>query len=257
MLADLQSRFAKGLLDPDVAPPDELADRLGRDVARRYGIYRNNVVVSLVEALMDAFPAVLRIVGEEFFRGAAGVYVRADPPTSPILLEYGSGFADFLAGFEPAVLLPYLADVARLETAYVRAHHAADEEVMDATILQSLTPDQLTQARLVPHASTQVVRSAYPIHTIWHLNAAADNDPTGPITEGAQDVLVCRPVFDVETHTLPAGAAAFLSALAEDASLAVAVDEANRDNPAFDLAKTLTCLLETGALHDCLLAADK
>ena len=44
---------------------------------------------------------------------------REHPPTSPVLTEYGDGFADWIAGFEPAAALPYLADMARLERARV------------------------------------------------------------------------------------------------------------------------------------------
>jgi hypothetical protein len=74
----------------------------------------------LTEALKDAFPAVHRIVGPEFFQAMARAYIVLEPPRSPILLDYGAGFPDFIGEFEPAAVLPYLADVARIERAWRR-----------------------------------------------------------------------------------------------------------------------------------------
>ncbi len=81
---------------------------------------------SLIDALRTKFPATERIVGEEFFRAMARVFVIAHPPRSKILHTYGDDFGDFIAAFEPAAELAYLADVARLEAARTRAYHAAD-----------------------------------------------------------------------------------------------------------------------------------
>jgi hypothetical protein len=44
-------------------------------------------------------------------------YVALAPPSSPIMLDYGAGFPDFIGAFEPAKCLPYLQDVARIERA--------------------------------------------------------------------------------------------------------------------------------------------
>jgi hypothetical protein len=67
----------------------------GSDPARRFAVYRNNVVVSLIDALADTFPVTQELVGEDFFRAMAGVFVRHAPPTSALLAEYGEGFSGF------------------------------------------------------------------------------------------------------------------------------------------------------------------
>ena len=126
VLADLQAAFAGALLDPAKAAPTALSSSEGRRQSRRFDVYRNNVTVSLVEALESAFPAVCRLVGAEFFKAAARVYVRQQPPRSPVMLFYGETFPEFLETFEPAAGVPYLGDVARLEWARLKAYHAAD-----------------------------------------------------------------------------------------------------------------------------------
>ena len=62
----------------------------------------------------------------------ARAYALAEPPRSPVLMDYGAGFADFIAGFAPAASLPYLPDVARIERAWREAYHAADAEPLTA-----------------------------------------------------------------------------------------------------------------------------
>ena len=105
-----QTDFRAALLDPERAVPKGLTDGEGHPTTRRFAVYRNNVTVSLINALADIFPGVQKITGEEYFRAMAREYVRAHPPSSPLLFLYGQKFADFVENFEPAKTMPYLAD---------------------------------------------------------------------------------------------------------------------------------------------------
>src|SRR5689334_8738140 len=111
---DSQRVFAESLLASSRPMPPGLVGPDGEPSPKRFAVYRNNVVVGLVDALRGNFPAVCRIVGEEFFRALARAYATRHPPASPVLLDYGGGFPDFIATFEPAAPLPYLADVAKI-----------------------------------------------------------------------------------------------------------------------------------------------
>ena len=116
----IQGQFAKSLLDADLLPPAVLRAPDGADAKQRFGVYRNNVVVSLVNALRAKFPATERIVGEDFFAAMARIFVATHPPRSKILHTYGDDFGGFIATFEPAAGIPYLADITRLEAARTR-----------------------------------------------------------------------------------------------------------------------------------------
>jgi hypothetical protein len=60
-----------------------------------------------VNALADIFPAIQRLVGEDFFRSMARLYMSDEPPQSArCMFEYGHGFAAFLEHFEPVAKLP-------------------------------------------------------------------------------------------------------------------------------------------------------
>jgi len=239
-----QNAFAEALLDPEAGVPQDLLGRDGMRSEKRFSVYRNNVTVSLVEALMATFPATVMIVGEEFFRAAASIYVRQDPPKSPVLISYGADFPDFLQSFEPARELPYLPDVARLEMAWVEAYHAADRPVLPAGDLAAIPPDKLGGIRFETHPSVQVIRSAFPIVTIWTMNRGGE---PGPVDMGiAEAALVGRPAMDVEVRNLPGGGGTFLLALIGGARLEQAADQALADDPEFDLANNISGFLQAG-----------
>ena len=140
--------FAAALLDPDRATPAAVAGPNGKSARKRYSVYRNNVTVSLINALAAVFPATMRITGVDFFRAMARFHVRATPPTSPLLFEYGRDFPDFIERYEYARLMPWLADVARIERAWLDAYHAADAEPLAPQVLASIPPERLTGAVL-------------------------------------------------------------------------------------------------------------
>ncbi|MFP5375122.1 MAG: DUF2063 domain-containing protein [Gammaproteobacteria bacterium] len=216
----MNAAFAAALLDPARPPPAGLRVPPGADPARRFAVHRNNLVVSLVDALAEAFPVARALVGERFFRAMARARVLADPPRSPILAEYGEGFAGFIAGFAPAAGVAYLADVAALEQLRVRAFNAADAEPVATATLGALAqdPDRLVAARLRLHPAAHWLSSAYPVLSIWSAHQGLD-DPAGADLgrvdlARAEVVLVARDRgLAVHCSALPAGAVALLDAL--------------------------------------------
>ena len=235
-MADYQHAFAHALFDPSKPVPAGLVGPDGRPAGRRFDIYRNNVVVALIEALGEAFPVVRAVVGEDFFEAMAGVYVRAHPPSSPRMMFYGKGFAEFLESFPPVADLAYLADVARLEYARRLAYHAADEPAADPSVLAGLDPAAISQVQLALQAACHIVCSAHPVHAIWRFNATKDKSPVQP---GAEDVLVSRPGDAVLVQLLPPGGAAFLLELEAGEPLGVAAARAAAETPEFDLGASL------------------
>ena len=241
-----QASFAEALADRDTPVPDGLAAWNGPRLARRFGVYRNNVFWGLTEALRSRFPATSAIVGDEFFNAMAGEYVRREPPRSPLLLTYGDTFADFVARIGPAADLPYLPDVIRLEAARSHAYHAADCLPLDAGELASVDPERLPLLTFRPHPAMAVLRSAYPAVTIWAMNAG--EMPVGPIDDwGSEDALIVRPAMTVHVHRLDPGGGVFIAALAEGMPLGAAAEAALDSDTSFDLTANLAGVLQSGA----------
>lgn len=247
MFAALQPVFADALLDPDKPVPAGVTAHTGERPARRFAIYRNNIVFSLVEALRERFPAVEKIVGREFFSFAARSFVRQHPPRSPLMMQFGENFPDFLNAFEPAAELPYLADVARLESFRVRAYHAADADTLGAEALQAIDPELLQRARLGIHPSVHLLLSRFPAVTIWSMNSGESELGTVDF-DLPEDALVMREGMKVTVRKLMPGGAQFISSLQQLHTFPDAVESALAESGDFDLAGNLATLIAAGAI---------
>ncbi len=240
-----QTTFRRALLDAQAPVPAGLTGPDGAPAGKRFDVYRNNVAVSLTEALELAFPVVRKLVGDDFFKGMAGVFLRQHPPESPMLALYGAALPKFLRNFKPAAGLAYLPDVARLEQAIRESFYAADSEPVDPTALQELSPEALMGARLTLAPSVRVLRSPWPIEAIWRFNMV-DGAPQPP--GHGQDVVVTRLDYDPNPHALPPAGADFIEALQGGASFGAALGKAKAVDTAFDLTTTLGLLISGAAI---------
>ena len=230
------------MLDAGLPAPEGLSDGRGGPAGKRFDVYRNNVAVSLTEALEAAFPVVQKLVGEAFFKAMAGVFLRAHPPASPLMMHYGAEFPGFLAGFEPARGLPYLPDVARLEQALRASYHAADATPVAPDALAAIAPERLETLRFGFAPALRLIQSDYPIVGIWRANSEASAPKPGT---GPECALITRPGFDPRVNAVAPPAAPILAALLEGATLGAALEQAG---DGFDLAALLGLLLTEGAV---------
>lgn len=217
MKAD-QTAFRTALMTPDAPRPEGLLDGHGGQAGRRFDVYRNNVAVSLTEALETAFPVIRKLVGTSNFKLLAGAFLRAHPPSSPLMMFYGVEMPGFLAAFEPTASMGYLPDIARLELAIRESYHAADAAPADAKRLHEIG----AESRLTLAPSLRLVESRWPIHAIWRFNMDSGPKPA----MAAEDVAVLRADLDPEPVLLPAGGGAILVALIEGMTLGDALEQA-------------------------------
>lgn len=256
-LRAFQDGFARALLGPDATAGGLASDQ--QDMARLvaqpgFAVYRNTVMTGCIDALQANYPAVSRLVGDEWFRAAAAVHVRENLPRHPSLLDYGSDFADFLAGFAPAGELPYLVGVARLDRLWTEAHIARDETPIAAAAVARLSSAELARTVLRPHASARWAWfDGQPVVTIWERNRKAealmnDEGSSAPdIDWRAEGVLITRPCGAVEWAPLGIAGCAFLDACAAGGTLADAAAAALAADPCADLAALMTRTLDAGA----------
>lgn len=246
-LVVLQQAFSVALRDAAQPVPAPIAVRAEGPAARGFDVYRNNVAVSLVEALEAAFPVVRRLVGADFFKATARAYTAEEPPRSPVLLLYGRSFGDFLETFPPAAGVPYLGDVARLEWAQLYAYHASDAAPLEIDCLSAVPSAELGGLRFALHPSLHLIRSRWPVVSLWVASgegaAATEID-----MKSGQEAAVVRPALKVETRLLPAGGHDFIADLMEGATLGAAAERAVERDPAFELAIHLQGLFEIGAV---------
>lgn len=242
---DYARSFAPGLTNPLYPAPPGLVAGAGKGTRKRYDVYRNNVTVSLVDALAAIYPAVQRIAGVDLFRAMARRHVRATPPGSPLLFEYGRDFPAFIASCEYAQDMPWLPDTARLERAWLDAYHAADDAVLAPDALHAVPAAALAGVCLRAHPAARIVRSPYPAVTILAMNRAQEA-VTPLLADKAEDGLVTRPGQEVIVARLPPGGAAFLGALLAGAPLGAAATAAFDEASGFDLGLNLGAMIAAG-----------
>ncbi len=242
---DLVSAFATGLTGGDL--PAGLTARIPQEAERRFAVYRNNVAVSLTDALKKRFPVIERLVGPDFFAAMGRLYLNENRPKSPVLSEWGDTFPDFLAGFPPLGDYPYMADVARIELARGRAYHAPDANPIarDLLIVAAADPEN---AQLGLHPSVQILRLSYPAVSIWAANQAGTNGQ-GPTSTKAEIALILRDrEYQVPVMAIGAGDAALIAALQDGQTLLIATKLAAFAEAGHDPQPILVRLMQAGAI---------
>ena len=241
-----QQREFCAWLEGDAAAPPAGIERA------RAAVHRNTYFGSLVAALAESFPVTRAMAGEAFFDAMARARVLVDPPTSPVLVEYAISFAGFVEDFEPAHAAPVLAEMAQLEAARLQAFHAADAEAVGLERFHPLACDaaRLERTAAVLHPAAQWRQARHALVELWRAHDEAQEmasvDLRGIDAGAAQEWLVHRPRHRVEVHGLPAGAVAFLDALAAGASFAHAFTAAAGAQPLAEPAALFSLLLQKG-----------
>lgn len=243
--SQFQQAFAEALFAPE-AVVDPVLQKLVAQPA--FAVYRNTVMKACVDALEANFPAVARLVGRDWFRAAATVYVVAEGPCDPRLLHYGKGFAEFLRAFEPASELVYLPGVARIDTLWCEAHVAQNAQAADAGWISRYTAEQIATIHLRPHPATRWAWfDDQPIYSIWERNRRPDETVEALLWRG-EGVLLTRPGDTVGWCAITKGGCAFLDACADGLPLASVAGRVLLADPDADLAATFETLLRSSAL---------
>jgi hypothetical protein len=211
-LAALQAEFAQALLEGRFEAVEARLSSGPIDAREALSVHRDTGLGGLLHALSLTYPTVLALVGEDFFDQAALAFIEIAPPSSAWLTGYGEGFAEFVADYEPAQDLPYLADVARFDFAVETVAQA--EAGRDGPALD------LGGAVLTLDASLRLLELDYP--------ADAIRDAIGEDEEGLAEIDMRRRRRILALWRLPDGAgvrvlspvsAAFVKGLQDGADL--------------------------------------
>ncbi len=232
-LARFQTGFADAMVDPAVT--GALAAQPG------FAVYRNTPLKAGVDALIANYPTIDTILGNEAFGAVGLIYARQFRPVSPILCDYGAGFADFLAASPLAEDLPYLADVARIDRLWTEAFFAADAPALDTALIASLAD------RIVLHPASRHLWLDTPAATIWLAHQQAPFKAIEPVWQG-EGVHVTRSEGAVAVERVSAADIVLLDALAGGATILAAAEAMLAAFSDADLAAIFARLLHRSAL---------
>lgn len=244
VLNDALSEFARAIVKGDEPSPLSLSAGLNYSLETALAVYRNNYRGNLHDALAGAYPVLEQLVGNDFFRLLTREFIEQHLSHGGNLHHYGSEMSAFVAIFEPAQGLPYLADVAALEWACHNSYFAEDGDSLDIAKLAQVPPEKYSDLILHLHTACHLARSPYPVAAIWHAHqpGAASNFQID-LDSGASNALVIRQADAVIVCELSAAAAAWLQEILAGTPLGVATAITLERYSEFDLQATLLSLV--------------
>jgi len=165
-LAGIQKDFLNSIMSGDTGPAGS-----GCSAAT----YRDLVATNHLNALKDAYPVCLRLLGESYFSFLAWNYLRDRPTDNPDLNRYGHDFPDFLgreAGVRKELAdLGYLPEVSRFEWSLYAASRTGEAVIPLEDMVAKLTDlgeKNTVFFRLNP--SLSLMEFNYPVVCIWEEN---------------------------------------------------------------------------------------
>jgi hypothetical protein len=143
-------------------------------------IYREQFYLRHTASLVEDFPGVGGILGQEDWDRLVWDYLERVPPTSFDLGDLGAGLADFI---EACVWLDHrdlVADMARLEYSHMEVFDAPDAARLDPAKLGAVPEDAWEHARLVPDPGLRVLKLGYPVTALRRQIVVQQADADAP-----------------------------------------------------------------------------
>lgn len=243
-LRELQRQFLAALYDTEAPGPVACIAANGLAPAARLRIYRHGCNETQTAALRISYPAVLALVGYDFFDQAARGYRCAHPSTSGNLQAFGAELGDYLETLIACRVCPYLPDVARLEWLRQETILAPDAMAVASDRFIERLQAATGPVRVVLHPSLHLIESCYPVLTIWHY--ALKPTPERLALGEGERVALWREDGEVAMGALDPASFACIVAMHGESSLDAAQAAAMALDPAFDLSACIDTLLEHG-----------
>ncbi|RYG20244.1 MAG: DUF2063 domain-containing protein [Caulobacteraceae bacterium] len=208
-------------------------------------VYRNTALKGRIDALEANYPTVLQMVGEEWFRAAARDFVEQQPGDAPVMADYGANFPDWLARFEPARDMAYLAPCARLDRAWTEAHLAEDAAPLDARQAGALGLGLAGMTGRL-HPSVRLFWFDWTAPSLWLAHRYPQTEVPLDWRAEPEGLLVRRPGRVVEADRVTRAEWAFLDACRKGRPFGVAAAAAKDARPDTDLPALFAGLLARG-----------
>jgi hypothetical protein len=254
-LRELQRGVMHAVLDgePHNAAPLIAAGAIAP--ARALGVYANTALANFTDSLTASYPAIRRLVGEDYFRQTARSFHTRHPSQSGDLQPAGTHFAQYLSALHGAGEHRYLGEVARLEWLIQESLLAADHAPFDLAQLARVAPADYDALRFCLHPSARLFQSEFPCIRIWDANVQSDAEPQIiDLESGADRALLTRERGQLAFHPLSAGEYRFLSALKSGERFAAAVESGAAEGfdtaEGFDAAAALQRFVLAGSIVD-------
>ena len=217
-LQNQQQGFLDQLLNIDSVLPTAAEQH-----QHRIWIYQNNVFAVLQEYLSGVFEATVGLVGADFFKQMAQVFIQKNPPGAGNIHTYGHNFADIVGEVSGLQGLPYIGDVIDYEWALHKAYYDHLGQQIDPN---EIPQDELLVMPIALNDSASLIESRYPIYEI-HRQSLPDFDQKVDIkiNQSRDNILVCKLVTRVESKIISDDEMRFLQEIKKSSNLLQAIEQ--------------------------------
>lgn len=198
---------------PMQTPGGLLRPQRGTPGNERLAVYAEGYRVRMREALLEMYPAVAHVLGDQAFGGLAQGYATRHPSRDYNLSMVGRHLPEFLATAPSAESLPFLADLAALEWLVCQAFHAFEQPPVAPDAFASLAPERADRLTLCFQPSVGLVASRWPILDVWESRRTPHGQINIDLADRPQRVLVARAGLQVRCELLDAPQYALLEGL--------------------------------------------
>lgn len=190
-------------------------------------IYRQQFWLRHTSALVEDYPAVGRILGQEAWQELVEGYLGTYPPTGHSLRDLGGRFPEFVAS-NGAWLEHHelVTEMARLEWAYVELFDAAEAAPLDPRQLAEVEPAGFEAVRLVLSPALRLLRTRYPVTTLRRRLLDAPHDNVAIPAPAPNRLVLYREGLQFRHEALQEPPFTLLEALAAQSSLGAACEAA-------------------------------
>lgn len=208
-LASLQRAFQTFVLREQSGIERHVTQTDERPASSRLAIYGEAYRLRLIEALASNYPRLQQAIGENEFNALAQEYIRLHDSRHPSIRWYGDRMAALLQQTRNEL---WAADLAQWEWAIATAFDAADAEVLQASALAQIQPEQWAELRLTFHPSLQRLETASNAVALFKALTEDETAPPGK-REPAQQWLIWRQQLKTQYRSLETDEAAALDRL--------------------------------------------
>jgi hypothetical protein len=188
-------------------------------------IYREQFWLRHSASLVEDFPGLGGILGQDDWERLIEEYLDAVPPVAYSLRDLGDRLPAFVESCERLPHRELCSDMARLEWAYIDAFDAADARPLDAAKLAAIPESAWETARIVLDPAVRLLKVRYPVADL--RRALRTSSEPVPIPEPrAENLVIHRTRRSLFWQPVSSGAFELLVALSEGLSLVKACERA-------------------------------
>ena len=139
----------------------------GASPGERLDIYAEAYFARLLESLSADFESLLRVLGEEAFTRLIADYLKAYPSHEKNIGEVGRHLGSFLKSHDFSEDLPFLPDLALLESAVIESFYADDVPPLPVSILTEISAEEWPLAQFQLDPSVVLLESEWAVGSLW------------------------------------------------------------------------------------------